>query len=143
MPRTTGQGRNHPRIYLAGHTGLVGRAILRALRAQGYDNLVLRTHAELDLTDQARTSALLASEKPDVVILAAARVGGIMANWTYPYEFCYENLAIELNVIHAAFQAGVKRLIFLGSSCIYPRLAPQPLKEEYLLSGPLEETNRP
>lgn len=132
-----------PRIYLAGHTGLVGSAILRALQARGYQNLVTRTHQQLDLIDQARTSAFLAQEKPDVVILAAARVGGIMANWTYPYEFCYENLAVELNVIHAAFQAGVKRLVFLGSSCIYPRLAPQPLKEEYLLSGPLEETNRP
>jgi len=131
------------RIYLAGHTGLVGGAILRALDEHGYENLLLRTHAELDLTDQAQTKAFFAQERPEIVILAAARVGGIMANWEYPYEFVHQNLAIELNVIHEAFHTGVKRLIFLGSSCIYPRLAPQPLKEEYLLTGPLEETNRP
>lgn len=131
------------RIYLAGHTGLVGSGILRALRARGYENLVLRTLQELDLTDQAQTRAFFASEKPATVILSAARVGGIMANWEYPYEFVHENLAIELNVIHEAFRAGVRRLVFLGSSCIYPREAPQPLKEEYLLTGPLEETNRP
>jgi GDP-L-fucose synthase len=104
---------------------------------------VLRTIDELDLTDQARTRTFFAEEQPQVVILAAARVGGIMANWEYPYEFIQENLGIELNVIHEAFRAGVRRLIFLGSSCIYPREAPQPLKEEYLLTGPLEETNRP
>ncbi len=131
------------RIYLAGHTGLVGGGILRALQSRGYQNLVFRTIEQLDLTDQAKTRAFFAQEKPKVVIIAAARVGGIMANWEYPYEFVQENLAIELNVIHEAFRTGVRRLIFLGSSCIYPRLAPQPLKEEYLLTGPLEETNRP
>jgi len=133
----------HARIYLAGHTGLVGAGILRSLRERGYVNLVYRTHGELDLTDQGQTRAFFTQEKPEVVIVAAARVGGIMANWEYPYEFVQENLAIELNVIHGAFRAGVRRLIFLGSSCIYPRLAPQPLREEYLLTGPLEETNRP
>jgi GDP-L-fucose synthase len=131
------------KIYLAGHTGLVGGGILRALRARRYNNLVLRTRQELDLTDQASTRAFFAQEKPEMVVVAAARVGGIMANWEYPYEFVQQNLAIELNVIHEAFKAGVRRLIFLGSSCIYPRHAPQPLKEEYLLTGPLEETNRP
>jgi GDP-L-fucose synthase len=133
----------HARVYLAGHTGLVGGGILRALRARGYDNLLLHTLEELDLTDQARTRAFFQREKPEIVILAAARVGGILANWEYPYEFVQENLAIELNVIHEGFRSGVERLVFLGSSCIYPRLAPQPLKEEYLLTGPLEETNRP
>jgi GDP-L-fucose synthase len=132
----------HSRIYLAGHTGLVGGGILRELRARGYDNLIYRTIEELDLTDQAETRAFFAEEKPEVVIVAAARVGGIMANWRYPYEFIQENLGIELNVIHEAYRSAVKRLIFLGSSCIYPREAPQPLKEEYLLTGPLEETNR-
>jgi GDP-L-fucose synthase len=131
------------RIYLAGHTGLVGSGILRALQAHGYSNLVYRTIEELDLTDQALTRAFLTEEKPDVVIIAAARVGGILANSTYPYEFIQENLGIELNLIHEAYRLGVQRLIFLGSSCIYPRLAPQPLKEDYLLTGPLEETNRP
>lgn len=133
----------HTRIYLAGHRGLVGGGILRALRTRGYDNLVLRTHAELDLTDQAATRAFFAAEQPELVILAAARVGGILANSEEPYEFIHENLLIELNVIDAAFRHGVRRLLFLGSSCIYPKLAPQPLKEEYLLTGPLEETNRP
>ena len=131
------------RIYLAGHTGLVGSGILRALRERGYNNLVCRTIEELDLTDQAKTRAFFAEERPQVVIVAAARVGGILANSTYPYEFIQENLGIELNLIHEAYRSGVKRLIFLGSACIYPRLAPQPLKEEYLLTGPLEETNRP
>ena len=131
------------RIYLAGHTGLVGSGILRALQSRGYQNLLLRTHAQLDLTDQAQTRAFFAEGRPEVVIVAAARVGGIRANWEHPYEFVQENLAIELNVIHEAFRPGCERLIFLGSSCIYPRLAPQPLKEEYLLTGPLEETNRP
>jgi GDP-L-fucose synthase len=130
------------RIYLAGHTGLVGSGILRALRERGYENLVFRTIEELDLTDQAETRAFFAEEQTEVVIVAAARVGGILANSTYPYEFIQENLGIELNVIHEAYRSGVKRLIFLGSSCIYPGLAPQPLKEEYLLTGPLEETNR-
>lgn len=133
----------HTRIYLAGHRGLVGGAILRALRARGFDNLILRTHAELDLTDQTATRAFFAAERPELVILAAARVGGILANSEEPYEFIYDNLAVELNVVDAAFRHGVRRLLFLGSSCIYPRLAPQPLKEEYLLTGPLEETNRP
>jgi GDP-L-fucose synthase len=131
------------RVYLAGHTGLVGGAILRTLRARGYRHVLVRRHGELDLTDQAQTRAFFSDARPELVILAAARVGGILANWEYPYEFVQENLAIELNVIHEAFQAGVKRLVFLGSSCIYPKLAPQPLKEEYLLTGPLEETNRP
>jgi GDP-L-fucose synthase len=130
------------RIYLAGHTGLVGGAILRALCARGYSDLVVRSHRELDLTDQAQTRAFFSDERPELVILAAARVGGILANWEYPYEFVQENLAIEQNVIHGAYRVGVKRLIFLGSSCIYPKLAPQPLKEDYLLTGPLEETNR-
>jgi GDP-L-fucose synthase len=140
--KDTGTDRS-ARIYLAGHTGLVGSGIMRALQARGYSNLVYRTIEELDLTDQAKTRAFLAQEKPDVVIVAAARVGGILANSTYPYEFIQENLGIELNLVHEAYRIGVKRLIFLGSSCIYPRLAPQPLKEEYLLTGPLEETNRP
>jgi GDP-L-fucose synthase len=130
------------RIYLAGHTGLVGGAILRALRARQYGDVLVRTYEELDLTDQAETRAFFSEESPQVVIIAAARVGGILANWEHPYEFVRENLAIELNTIHEAFRAGVQRLIFLGSSCIYPKLAPQPLKEEYLLTGPLEETNR-
>jgi GDP-L-fucose synthase len=130
------------RIYLAGHTGLVGSGVLRALQTCGYRDVVYRTMEELDLTDQAETRAFFAQEKPRVVIIAAARVGGILANSTFPYEFIQENLGIELNVIHEAYRSGVKRLIFLGSSCIYPRLAPQPLKEEYLLGGPLEETNR-
>lgn len=131
------------RVYLAGHAGLVGSAIFRALQARGYEDIVTRTHAELDLADQAATSKFLARERPELVILAAARVGGILANWERPYEFIYDNLAIQLNVLDAAFRSGVRRLLFLGSSCIYPRLAPQPLREEYLLTGPLEETNRP
>jgi GDP-L-fucose synthase len=139
-PNTLDRGE---RIYLAGHTGLVGSGILRALGERGYENLVYRTIEELDLTDQAKTRAFFAAEKPQVVIVAAARVGGILANSTYPYEFIQENLGIELNLIHEAYRIGVKRLLFLGSSCIYPRMAPQPLKEEYLLTGPLEETNRP
>jgi GDP-L-fucose synthase len=137
------QAKRDTKIYLAGHMGLVGGGIMRALLAGGYGNLVLRTRQELDLTDQTSTRAFFAQEKPEMVVVAAARVGGIMANWQYPYEFVEENLAIELNVIHESFRAGVRRLIFLGSSCIYPREAPQPLKEEYLLTGPLEETNRP
>ena len=130
------------RIYLAGHTGLVGGAILRALHQAGYENLVVRDIGELDLTDQKDTDAFFRDELPEVVIIAAAKVGGIMANWEQPWEFIHQNLMIEANVIDAAFRHGVKRLIFLGSSCIYPREAPQPLKEEYLLTGPLEETNR-
>ena len=134
--------RKDSRIYLAGHSGLVGGAILRCLRSRGYERVITRTHAELDLTNQDQTRTFFAKESPDVVIVAAARVGGILANWEYPYEFVADNLAIELNTIGEAFRAGVKRLVFLGSSCIYPKLAPQPLKEEYLLTGPLEETNR-
>jgi GDP-L-fucose synthase len=131
------------RIYVAGHGGLVGGAVLRALTAAGYANLITRSSGVLDLTDQAATRRFFTAERPDVVILAAARVGGIMANWTRPWEFVYQNLLIETNVVGAAFAGGVRRLIFLGSSCIYPREAPQPLREEYLLNGPLEETNRP
>jgi GDP-L-fucose synthase len=130
------------RVYLAGNTGLVGSAIERALRRHGHGDLVSRDIADLDMRDQAATSRDMAAQKPDEVIIAAARVGGIMANWQYPYEFIADNLAIELNVIESAFRSGVRRLIFLGSSCIYPREAPQPLQEEYLLTGPLEETNR-
>jgi GDP-L-fucose synthase len=130
-------------VYLAGHTGLVGSAILRALLRHGYRTVVTRDINELDMRNQAATSQDMAAQKPDAAIVAAARVGGIMANWQYPYEFIAENLAIELNIIEGAFRNGVRRLIFLGSSCIYPRDASQPLKEEYLLTGPLEETNRP
>lgn len=131
------------KILLTGATGLVGGAILRSLRAEGYDHVVAPSRAEVDLTDRLQTRDLLDWETPDVVIAAAARVGGILANQRYPYEFVQQNLAIELNTIHESFRAGVGRLIFLGSSCIYPRLAPQPLKEDYLLTGSLEESNRP
>jgi len=155
------------KIYVAGHRGLVGSALMRRLtaspspsRGEGrgggesasdaitqasapYPNLITRTHAELDLTDQAAVEAFFATEKPDYVFLAAAKVGGILANNSYPAEFIRDNLAIQTNVIHAAHKNGVKRLLFLGSSCIYPRLAPQPMKEEHLLTGPLEPTNRP
>ncbi len=131
------------RIYVAGHRGLVGSAIVRNLQARGYGSLILRTHAELDLTDTTSTEAFFAAEKPRYVFLAAAKVGGIVANNTYPAEFIRDNLAIQTNVIHAAWKSGVERLLFLGSSCIYPRLAPQPMKESCLLTGPLEPTNRP
>ena len=131
------------KIYVAGHRGLVGSALMRNLAAKGYTNLLTRTHAELDLTDAAATDAFFAREKPDYVFLAAAKVGGIVANNTYPADFIRDNLAIQNSVIHAAYRHNVKRLLFLGSSCIYPKLAPQPLKEEYLLTGPLEPTNRP
>ncbi|HRH79719.1 MAG TPA: GDP-L-fucose synthase [Thiobacillaceae bacterium] len=130
------------KIYVAGHRGLVGSALLRNLRAQGYANLLTRTHAELDLTDQAAVEAFFAAERPDHVFLAAARVGGIHANNAYTAEFIRDNLAIQTNIIHAAWKSGVKRLLFLGSSCIYPKLCAQPMKEEYLLTGPLEPTNR-
>ena len=129
------------KIYVAGHRGLVGSAIVRCLKTSGYENLLLRTSAELDLRDQAATQTFLKAELPDYVFVAAARVGGILANSTRPAEFIYDNLIMETNLIHGSYQAGVKKLLFLGSSCIYPKLAPQPLKEEYLLSGPLEETN--
>jgi GDP-L-fucose synthase len=131
------------RIYVAGHRGLVGSSLVRQLRTQGYDNLLLRTHAELDLTDGAAVAEFFAAERPDHVLLAAAKVGGIWANKSYPADFIRINLAIQLNVIHNAFLTKVKRLLFLGSSCIYPRLAPQPMREEHLLTGPLEPTNRP
>ncbi|MEW6413887.1 MAG: GDP-L-fucose synthase [Pseudomonadota bacterium] len=133
----------HAKIYVAGHRGLVGSALMRTLQARGYANLVTRTHAELDLTKQAEVEAFFEREKPDYVFLAAAKVGGIHANDTYPAEFIRDNLAIQTHVIHAAWKHGVRRLLFLGSSCIYPKLAPQPMKEEHLLSGPLEPTNRP
>jgi GDP-L-fucose synthase len=131
------------RIYVAGHRGMVGAAIVRALQAKGYTNLVTRAHAELDLTNQAAVRAFFQSERIDQVYLAAAKVGGIHANNTYPAEFIYQNLMIQSNVIHGAWQSGVKKLLFLGSSCIYPRDCPQPIKEEYLLTGPLEPTNEP
>jgi len=129
------------KIYLAGHRGLVGSAVYRALQASGWTNIVTRNHAELDLTRQAEVEAFFAAEKPEYVILAAAKVGGIGANSTYPADFLYQNLAIAQNVIHSAYQTGVRKLLNLGSSCIYPKLAPQPMKEEFLLTGPLEVTN--
>ena len=131
------------KIYVAGHRGLVGSAIVCNLQEKGFTNLLTRTHADLDLTNQAATNAFFAQEKPDYVFLAAAKVGGIHANNEYPAEFIRDNLAIQINIIDAAYQNNVKRLMFLGSSCIYPKLAPQPMKEEYLLTGPLEPTNRP
>lgn len=130
-------------IYIAGHRGLVGSAIHRNLSDAGYTNLLTRTHAELDLTDPAATELFFAEHKPEFVFLAAAKVGGIVANNTYPGEFIRDNLMIQANVIHSAWKNGVKRLLFLGSSCIYPKFAPQPMKEEHLLTGPLEPTNRP
>jgi len=129
------------KIYVAGAQGLVGSAVARRLKADGYGNLLLRSHKELDLSSQEQVNAFFRGHKPEYVVLAAAKVGGILANSTYPAEFIYENLAIQTNVLHAAWQNGVKRLVFLGSSCIYPKLAPQPIKEEHLLSGPLEATN--
>ncbi len=129
------------KIYVAGHRGLVGSAILRALERAGYERLLTRTHAQLDLTDARAVEAFFAAERPDYVFLAAAKVGGIAANATYPADFIRENLAIELAVIHAAHRFGVRKLLFLGSSCIYPRDCPQPIREEYLLTGPLETTN--
>lgn len=133
----------HAKIYVAGHRGLVGAALVKNLQQRGYTNLVVRTHAELDLTEQIATDDFFAQEKPDYVFLAAAKVGGIHANNQYPAEFVFSNLSIQTNVIHAAWKCQVRRLIFLGSSCIYPKFAPQPIKEEYLLTGPLEATNRP
>ncbi|MGA3259805.1 MAG: GDP-L-fucose synthase [Bryobacteraceae bacterium] len=129
------------RIFVAGHRGLVGSAICRRLRQEGFDNLVSRELQELDLRDQASTRRFFAEEKPEYVVLAAAKVGGILANTTYPADFIYDNLVIETNVIDAAARAGVRKLLFLGSSCIYPKLAPQPMREEALLTGPLEPTN--
>jgi GDP-L-fucose synthase len=131
------------RIHVAGHRGLVGSAIVRRLEAAGHTAILKRTHAELDLTDERATRAFFEAERPEYVFLAAAKVGGIVANNTYPAEFIRDNLAIQTNVIHAAHLAGTKRLLFLGSSCIYPKLAPQPMRERDLLTGPLEPTNRP
>ena len=131
------------RIYIAGHRGLVGSAIMRRLEGAGHSGLITRTHAELDLTDARATEAFLQAEKPEYVFLAAAKVGGIVANNSYPAEFIRDNLAIQTNVVHASHLAGVQRLLFLGSSCIYPKLAPQPMRERDLLTGPLEPTNRP
>lgn len=128
-------------IYVAGHRGLVGSAICRALIRGGYENLLTRTHAELDLCNQAAVKDFFTQYKPDIVVLAAAKVGGIHANATYPAEFIYENLQIQNNVIDSAYRNGCKKLLFLGSSCIYPKMCPQPIKEEYLLTGPLEPTN--
>jgi len=131
------------KIYVAGHRGMVGSAIVRKLQSLGYTNLLLKTSAELDLRDQVKVAEFFATEKPDYVFLAAAKVGGSVANNTYRADFLYENLAIQNNIIHSSFVNKVKKLQFLGSSCIYPKLAPQPLKESYLLSGYLEETNEP
>jgi GDP-L-fucose synthase len=131
------------KIYIAGHAGMVGSALVRNLQARGYNNLVFRKRAELDLCIQKDVNDFFAREKPDYVFLAAAKVGGIQANNTFRAEFIYENLMVQNNIIHAAYKTGVKKLMFLGSSCIYPKLAPQPLKEEYLLTGALEYTNEP
>jgi len=132
---------SNSKIYIAGHRGMVGSAILNKLRKQGYTNLPVRTSTELDLRDQNSVDNFVGNERPDVIIIAAARVGGIMANNSYPYQFIYDNLAIETNLINSAHKHDVSKVIFLGSSCIYPKLANQPLKEEYLLTGPLEPTN--
>lgn len=133
----------HARIYIAGHRGMVGSAIFRHLTNAGYTNLLLQTHAELDLTNQASVAQFFSQKKLDYIFLAAAKVGGIYANNTCRAEFIYRNLMIEANIIHSAWQAGIQRLLFLGSSCIYPRDCPQPIKEEYLLTGSLEQTNEP
>jgi GDP-L-fucose synthase len=131
------------RIYIAGHRGLVGSAIRRALEREGYNNLILRTHAELELRDAAAVKAFFHETRPEYVYLAAAKVGGILANNSYPADFIRDNLEIQTNIIEASCETGVDRLLFLGSSCIYPKLCPQPIREEYLLTGPLEPTNRP
>ncbi len=131
----------HAKIFVAGHRGMVGSAIVRKLQSEGYNNLLLRTSSELDLRRQADVEAFFTRQKPDYVFLAAAKVGGIIANSTYPADFIHDNLQIQNNIIHNAWQTGVKRLLFLGSTCIYPKLAPQPMKEEHLLTGPLEPTN--
>ena len=140
MPDFTNQQTN---IFVAGHRGMVGSAIVRRLRTLGAQNLITRTHAELDLRNQAAVQAFFQQERIDQVYLAAAKVGGIHANNTYPADFLYDNLMIQANVIHAAHEAGVQKLLFLGSSCIYPKLAPQPMAEDALLTGPLEPTNEP
>jgi GDP-L-fucose synthase len=134
---------NSFKIYVSGHHGMVGSAIVRRLHAGGYTNVLTATRAELDLTNQSAVHAFMQREKPDYVFLAAAKVGGIHANNTFPGEFIFQNLAIQNNVIHSAWEAGVQRLLFLGSSCIYPRECPQPIREDYLLTGPLEPTNQP
>ena len=131
------------KIYIAGHRGLVGSAVVRKLESDGYTNLVVKTHTELDLLDQKAVTDFFIAEKPEYVFLAAAKVGGIMANNTYPAQFIYENLQIQNNIIHQAYLNGIKKLLFLGSSCIYPKMCPQPMKEEYLLTGLLEPTNEP
>ncbi len=130
-------------VYIAGHQGMVGSAMIRRLEREGYSNLITRSSTELDLRDQAAVRSFFRSQKIDHVVLAAARVGGIHANNTYPGEFIYQNLMIQANVIHQAYAAGVSKLLFLGSSCIYPKFCPQPMKEEHLLSGVLESTNEP
>ena len=131
------------KIYIAGHRGLVGSAIRRRLGEKGYANIITRSHRELDLTEQSAVREFLNNEKPEYVFLCAAKVGGILANKTYPAEFIHQNVAIQANIIHESYKSGVRRLLFLGSSCIYPRECPQPMKEEYLLTGSLEQTNRP
>lgn len=131
------------KIYVAGHRGLVGSSIVRKLQSEGYKNLILKNHSELDLLNQQAVANFFTTEKPEYVFLAAAKVGGILANNTFPAQFIYENLQIQNNIIHNAYLSGVKKLLFLGSSCIYPRECPQPMKEEYLLTGPLEQTNEP
>lgn len=147
--RECASGRVYPivdlssKIYIAGHSGMVGSAIMRKLTGDGYRNLIIRTSSQLDLRSQAQVEDFFENIKPEYVFLAAAKVGGIMANATYPAHFIYENLTIQTNVIHQAYLSGVKKLLFLGSSCIYPRLAPQPIREEYLLTGELEPTNEP
>lgn len=142
VSQSTGPLPRDARIYLAGHRGLVGSAIMRKLEAEGFTNLITRTSKQLDLRDQAATDAFFAEQRPEVVVLAAAKVGGILANDTYPATFIRDNLAIALNVIDAAHRNGVRKLLNLGSSCIYPKLAPQPMREDALLTGPLEPTNR-
>jgi len=132
-----------PKIYVAGHRGMVGSAIIRVLNSQGQSHIITRTHAELDLTNQAAVRAFFEAEKPDQVYLAAAKVGGIHANNTYPAEFIYQNMMIEANIVHEAWRVGAQKLLFLGSSCIYPKLAPQPMREDALLTGTLEPTNEP
>ncbi len=131
------------KIFVAGHRGMVGSALVRALQSAGYNNLVLRTRNEMDLCDQKTVQDFFSVEKPEYVFMAAAKVGGIQANNVYRADFLYDNLAIQSNIIHSAYLSGVKKLLFLGSSCIYPKLAPQPIKEEYLLTGLLEPTNEP
>lgn len=143
MPKAEVKMEKHSKIYIAGHRGMVGWAIARGLAKKGFENIVTRTSSELDLRDQQAVADFFAEEKPDYVFLAAAKVGGILANNTYRGEFLYDNLMMEANVVHSAHLNGVKKLMFLGSSCIYPKMAPQPLREDYLLTGLLEETNEP